>query len=127
MKTNSLYCGQAAKVLGDTLEFPDESVDLIYMDPPFFSNRNYEVLWGDGYELRAFEAPGLSGDDLEFVDSPQELSGYREARPEPRRGLQLVTISSHQMMSIEVLLFESCADDSHLCQVRRRPECQSRR
>ncbi len=55
MKTNAIYCGQAAKVLGDTLEFPDESVDLIYMDPPFFSNRNYEVLWGDGYELRAFE------------------------------------------------------------------------
>lgn len=54
MKTNAIYCGQAAKVLGDTLEFPDESVDLIYMDPPFFSNRNYEVLWGDGYELRAF-------------------------------------------------------------------------
>jgi DNA modification methylase len=55
MKTNAIYCGQAAKVLGNTLEFPDESVDLIYMDPPFFSNRNYEVLWGDGYELRAFE------------------------------------------------------------------------
>jgi DNA modification methylase len=30
-------------------------VDLIYLDPPFFSNRHYEVIWGDGYELRAFE------------------------------------------------------------------------
>jgi DNA modification methylase len=30
-------------------------VDLIYVDPPFFSNRQYEVLWEDGYELRAFE------------------------------------------------------------------------
>jgi DNA modification methylase len=55
MKTNAIYCGQAARVLGNTLEFPDGTVDLIYMDPPFFSNRNYEVLWGDGYELRAFE------------------------------------------------------------------------
>ena len=30
-------------------------MDLIYMDPPFFSNKQYEVIWGDGYELRAFE------------------------------------------------------------------------
>lgn len=36
-------------------QFPEGSVDLIYVDPPFFSNRQYEVLWGDGYELRAFE------------------------------------------------------------------------
>jgi hypothetical protein len=28
---------------------------MIYADPPFFSNKSYEVLWGDGYELRAFE------------------------------------------------------------------------
>lgn len=55
MKPNSIYCGDCQKVLGNMNEFPDESVDLIYVDPPFFSNRNYEVLWGDGYELRAFE------------------------------------------------------------------------
>jgi adenine specific DNA methylase Mod len=30
-------------------------VDLIYADPPFFSNRHYEIIWGDGYEIRAFE------------------------------------------------------------------------
>jgi DNA modification methylase len=35
--------------------FPDESIDLVYADPPFFSDRYYEILWGDGYEIRAFE------------------------------------------------------------------------
>jgi DNA modification methylase len=35
--------------------FPDESVDLIYLDPPFFSNRVYEVIWGDEAEVRSFE------------------------------------------------------------------------
>ena len=55
MRTNAIYCGDAQNVLGNTLEFPDGCVDLIYVDPPFFSNRKYEVLWGDGYELRAFE------------------------------------------------------------------------
>ena len=34
---------------------PSESVDLIYIDPPFFSNRNYEVIWGDEGEIRSFK------------------------------------------------------------------------
>lgn len=36
-------------------EFPDDCVDLIYLDPPFFSNRVYEVIWGDEAEVRSFE------------------------------------------------------------------------
>ena len=55
LKTNAIYCGDCQHVLGNTLEFPSECVDLIYVDPPFFSNRQYEVLWEDDYELRAFE------------------------------------------------------------------------
>jgi DNA modification methylase len=35
--------------------FPSDSVDLIYLDPPFFSNRSYEVVWGDEAEVRSFE------------------------------------------------------------------------
>ena len=34
---------------------PDECVDLIYIDPPFNSNRNYEVFWGETKEKRASE------------------------------------------------------------------------
>lgn len=34
---------------------PDKSIDLIYLDPPFFSNRFYEVIWGDEAEVRSFE------------------------------------------------------------------------
>jgi site-specific DNA-methyltransferase (adenine-specific) len=34
---------------------PDGCVDLIYIDPPFNSNRNYEVFWGETKEKRAFE------------------------------------------------------------------------
>lgn len=36
-------------------EFPAECIDLIYLDPPFFTNRNYEVIWGDEAEVRSFE------------------------------------------------------------------------
>ncbi len=52
-KTNAIYCGDGQKVLFN--HFPEKSIDLIYVDPPFFSNRKYEIIWGDGYELRAFE------------------------------------------------------------------------
>jgi site-specific DNA-methyltransferase (adenine-specific) len=45
-------------ILGDNLEkmraMESETVDLIYLDPPFFSNRNYEVIWGDEGEVRSF-------------------------------------------------------------------------
>jgi DNA modification methylase len=44
-------------ILGDNLEIlkamDSETVDLIYLDPPFFSNRNYEVIWGDEGEVRS--------------------------------------------------------------------------
>ena len=46
-------------ILGDNLEIlkqqDSDSVDLIYLDPPFFSNRNYEVIWGDEGEVRSFQ------------------------------------------------------------------------
>ena len=55
MKENTIYCGDAGHILGNMIEFLDNSIDLIYLDPPFFSNKNYEIIWGDGYEIRAFE------------------------------------------------------------------------
>lgn len=49
---------QNTLVCGDNLDWlkwiPDESVDLCYIDPPFFSNRNYEIIWGNGCEVRSF-------------------------------------------------------------------------
>ena len=46
-------------ILGDNFEImktmESETIDLIYLDPPFFSNRNYEVIWGDEGEVRSFQ------------------------------------------------------------------------
>jgi len=47
-----VYCNDNADRLP---KLPDESVDLCYLDPPFFSNRFYEVIWGDEAEVRSFE------------------------------------------------------------------------
>ncbi|HUT57134.1 MAG TPA: DNA methyltransferase [Phycisphaerae bacterium] len=52
MDTRVIYCGDNLHQLA---KFPDACVDLIYIDPPFNSNRNYEVFWGETREKRAFE------------------------------------------------------------------------
>lgn len=40
---NTLYYGDNLNILREYIK--DESVDLIYLDPPFNSNRNYNVLF----------------------------------------------------------------------------------
>src|SRR6266480_2030197 len=42
---NRLYFGDNLQWLSDRKEFPDESVDLVYLDPPFNSNADYNVLF----------------------------------------------------------------------------------
>ncbi|MFZ3376681.1 MAG: site-specific DNA-methyltransferase [Chthoniobacterales bacterium] len=50
--TRVIYCGDNFNQLR---KFPAGCVDLIYIDPPFNSNRNYEVFWGETKEKRGFE------------------------------------------------------------------------
>ena len=42
---NRLYFGDNLKWLCNTKEFPDHSVDLVYLDPPFNSDSDYNVLF----------------------------------------------------------------------------------
>ncbi len=50
--TRIIYCGDCLEQLK---RLPDACIDLCYIDPPFNSNRNYEVFWGETKEKRAFE------------------------------------------------------------------------
>lgn len=52
LDTRVIYCGDNLEQLK---KLPDACVDLIYIDPPFNSNRNYEVFWGETKEKRSFE------------------------------------------------------------------------
>src|SRR5438309_6410636 len=52
LDTQTIYCGDN---LDKLRQMPDACVDLVYIDPPFNSNRNYEVFWGEARETRAFE------------------------------------------------------------------------
>jgi DNA modification methylase len=47
-----IYCGDNLYWMS---RLPDEFVDLCYIDPPFFSNKTYEVIFKDGEEIRSFE------------------------------------------------------------------------
>ena len=52
LDTRVIYCGDN---LDQLQKLPAACVDLIYIDPPFNSNRNYEVFWGETKETRAFD------------------------------------------------------------------------
>jgi DNA modification methylase len=58
---NTLYYSDNLQILRNPHYFPDESVDLIYLDPPFKNNQDYNVLFAeqDGSrstaQIKAFE------------------------------------------------------------------------
>ena len=45
MSGNLLFYGDNLPVLRNRKYFPDESVDLVYLDPPFNSNADYNILF----------------------------------------------------------------------------------
>ena len=49
---NKLICGDN---LDELAKLPKESIDLIYIDPPFFTHKQYEVVWGDEAEIRSYK------------------------------------------------------------------------
>ena len=52
LDTRVIYCGDN---LDQLQKLPDTCVDLIYIDPPFNSNRNYEIFWPETSEKRRFD------------------------------------------------------------------------
>ncbi|MEK6800026.1 MAG: hypothetical protein AABZ12_13765 [Planctomycetota bacterium] len=55
LDTRIIYCGDC---LDQLRKLSDACVDLIYIDPPFNSNRNCEVFWGEVSKPRA-QASGV--------------------------------------------------------------------
>ena len=69
---NAIYNADCISVLprSDGLEkIPKESIDLVYLDPPFFSGQNYDIVWGNGAELEAYtRRPSGVGSEEVFAD-----------------------------------------------------------
>lgn len=51
LEPNRLFWGDNLHVMR---QLPSGSIDLIYIDPPFFSGKQYNVIFGDQNELRSF-------------------------------------------------------------------------
>jgi site-specific DNA-methyltransferase (adenine-specific) len=73
MHPNSLYFGDNLRWLRDREHFPDESVDLVYLDPPFNSQRDYNMVFrdqataDDTAQVKAFEDTwSFSGAQADF-------------------------------------------------------------
>ena len=73
IKTNLLYFGDNLGWLVQPGKFPDESVDLVYLDPPFNSNRNNNVFFKERNvreseaQIHAFEDTWTWTNDVEKV------------------------------------------------------------
>lgn len=52
---NKIICGDCKDILKT---IPEGSVDLIYLDPPFSSNKNYTAIWGENGEELTFKDAG---------------------------------------------------------------------
>lgn len=86
---NKLYLGDNLDILRNYVE--DESVDLIYLDPPFNSNATYNVLFQEksgeksAAQITAFEDTWHWGQESEYAyqeivrDSPQKLADLIQA------------------------------------------------
>ncbi len=106
MDKNTLYYGDNLDILRTYIK--DESVDLIYLDPPFNSNRNYNVLFRDESgvdseaQITAFEDTWHWGPMAEatyhelITDAPEKVSTAVDAL---RR-----IIGSNQMMAYLVMM-----------------------
>jgi len=52
MEINAIYEGDNLEVMSNS---PKKSIDLIYLDPPFYTNKGFEIIWKDKAEIRAFQ------------------------------------------------------------------------
>ena len=82
---NALYYGDNLDVLRDREHFPDGSIDLIYLDPPFNSQASYNVLFKGpsgkmaDAQIEAFEDTWHWGEGAERAFAEVLASPYTQA------------------------------------------------
>ncbi|MBX3266908.1 MAG: restriction endonuclease [Acidobacteria bacterium] len=102
---NTLYYGDNLKILREYIK--DESVDLIYLDPPFNSNRNYNVLFKDESGTEAQSQITAFEDTWRWSIDAEEV--YHELINEPDNVGRMIEsfrqfIGTNQMMAYLVMM-----------------------
>jgi len=106
LTTNTLFYGDNLPILREHI--PNESVDLIYLDPPFNSNRSYNVLFKDEggkdaqSQIVAFDDTWHWGDSAEalYDELVTDINGRVGRMIEALRA----TIGENQMMAYLVMM-----------------------
>ncbi len=124
MTRNRLYYGDNLNILRNHEYFPNECVDLIYLDPPFNSSRSYNVLFKDeggkdsDAQMTAFEDTWHWGDSAERTYS-ELISGKKfgtdEALAIPAHVSRIIgslrdIIGTNQMMAYLVMMAARLAE-----------------
>jgi site-specific DNA-methyltransferase (adenine-specific) len=88
---NRLYFGDNLQWLRDAREFPDASVDLVYLDPPFNSNADYNVLFREtSGEMSQAQFHDFT-DTWSWADAAMKDLAYNRARLSSARGVATAT------------------------------------
>ena len=103
---NTLFYGDNLKILREYI--PSESVDLIYLDPPFNSSRNYNVLFKDESGTDS-EAQITAFEDTWHWNQVAEQTYYELITQAPDRISKLMTslrdiTGANQMMAYLVMM-----------------------
>ena len=103
---NTLFYGDNLNIMRDYI--PDESIDLIYLDPPFNSNRSYNVLFKDESGL-ASDAQLAAFDDTWHWGKSAEAEYYEIIANAPLQisktiGALRELIGTNQMMAYLVMM-----------------------
>jgi site-specific DNA-methyltransferase (adenine-specific) len=91
MKTNVLYYGDNLDILRKYI--PDESVDLIYLDPPFNSKKDYNILFKESGGLESEAQIHAFTDSWHWTQATQDT--YQEIITKSPQKVALLIDSLH--------------------------------
>ena len=102
LQNRTLFFGDNLEILREKI--PSETFDLIYLDPPFNSNRNYNVLFKEGLQdspaqVHAFEDSWHWTREAQSIF--EELVGARSSRiktNEQISNLMLISLFANKVL-----------------------------
>ena len=99
IETGVIYCADNLKVMQT---MGSETIDFIYIDPPFCSGRKYESIWGDKQDVASFEDRWKGG--VEFYTAWLSERLQQMHRLLKKDGVLVVHLDYHAVHYVKVEL-----------------------
>lgn len=99
LQNRTLFFGDNLDILREKI--PDECIDLIYLDPPFNSNRNYNILYKEGLvdspaQVQAFEDSWHWTQEAQHIF--EELTGVRQSKTKINQDISDLMLAFEKMV-----------------------------